>query len=256
MQENTAKRKLATGEAIYGTSLEIALDPEMPILLSAAGLDFFFVDTEHSPANYYQIRALCRSARYAQISALVRVTQNEPHLITRALDSGAMGIIVPRVHSAAEAKRAVEVMKYPPEGSRGFGIHSIIHDFRFTNAEEEMASADQETMTILQIESTEGLAAVNEIAQTSAVDALFVGPYDLTISMGIAEQFQSERFWDAIDRVIRACDAAGIAAGIQSSRLDLLCEAKRRGMRFLLYASDSSVMLEGFRQGLARFRAC
>lgn len=256
MQEHTAKRKLARGEAIYGTSLEIALDPEMPILLSAADLDFFFIDTEHSPADYHQIRALCRSARYAKISALVRVTQNEPHLITRALDSGAMGVIVPRVHSPGEAKRAVDVMKYPPAGNRGFGMHSIIHDFRFTNPEEEMASADEETMTVLQIESMEGLAAVNDIAQTPSVDALFVGPYDLTISMRIAEQFQSERFWEAIDRVIQACNAAGIAAGIQSPRLDLLCEAKKRGMRFLLYASDSSVMLDGYRQGLARFRAC
>jgi len=256
MQKNAAKEKLALGEAIYGTSLEIALDPEMPVLLSAAGFDFFFIDTEHSPADYHQIRALCRSARYAGVSALVRVTQNEPYLITRALDSGAMGIIVPRVHSSAQARQAVDAMKYLPAGTRGFGMHSIIHDFRFSNAAQEMHSANQETMTVLQIESATGLEAVDEIAQTPLVDALFVGPYDLTISMGIAEQFESEEFWRAIDRVIRACKTAGIAAGIQSPRLDLLCEAKRRGMRFLLYASDSSVLLDGFREGLARFRAC
>jgi 4-hydroxy-2-oxoheptanedioate aldolase len=256
MQKNTAKEKLARGEAIYGTSLEIALDPEMPLLLSAAGLDFFFIDTEHSPADYHEIRALCRSAKYCNIAALVRVTQNEPHLITRALDSGAAGIIVPRVHSSCEAKKATEIMKYPPHGNRGFGMLSIIHDFRFTDPQQEMESANQETITVLQIESAAGLGAVDEIASTAFVDALFVGPYDLTISMGIAEQFQSQQFWEAIDRVIHACNDAGIAAGIQSPRLDLLCEAKRRGMRFLLYASDSSVLLDGYRDGLARFRAC
>jgi 2-dehydro-3-deoxyglucarate aldolase/4-hydroxy-2-oxoheptanedioate aldolase len=256
MLENTAKKKLARGEAIYGTSLEIALDPEMPLLLSAAGLDFFFIDTEHSPADYHQIRALCRSAKYCHITALVRVTQNEPHLITRALDSGAAGIIVPRVHSSSEAEKAAEMMKYPPHGNRGFGMHSVIHDFRFTNAHEEMDSANQETMTVLQIESAAGLAAVGEIAQTPVVDALFVGPYDLSISMGIPEQFQSAEFWDAIDRVISACRRPGIAAGIQSPSLDLLCEAKRRGMTFLLYASDSSVLLSGYREGLSRFRSC
>lgn len=256
MQKNTAKEKLARGEAIYGTSLELVLDPEMPLLLSAAGLDFFFIDTEHCPADYHQIRSLCRSARYANVPALVRVTQNEPYLITRALDSGAMGIIVPRVHSSAEAKLAAKMMKYVPEGVRGFGMHSIIHDFRFTNAEEEMKSANEETMTVLQIESAAGLAAVNDIAQTPAVDALFIGPYDLSISMGIPEQFQSADFWNAIDQVIAACRTAGVAAGIQSPRLDLLCEAKRRGMTFLLYASDSSVLLSGYREGLSRFRAC
>lgn len=256
MQTNTAKEKLKRGEAVYGTSLEMALDPEMAILLCAAGLDFFFIDTEHSPADYHQIRALCRTGRYAKIPALVRVTQNEAHLITRALDSGAMGVIVPRVHSASGARHAVEMIKYPPEGQRGFGMHSIIHDFHFTNPAQEMRSANDETMTVLQIESKEGLNAVEEIARIPSVDALFVGPYDLTISMGIPEQFDSPQFWDAIARVVKACSAAGVAAGIQSDRLDLLCTAKKLGMTFLLYASDSGILLEGYRSGISRFRAC
>jgi 2-keto-3-deoxy-L-rhamnonate aldolase RhmA len=254
MQKNTVKEKLKAGQTVYGTSLEIALDPEMALLLKAAGLDFFFVDTEHCPADYHEIQAVCRTARGAGIIPLVRITENEPHLITRTLDVGAMGIIVPRVHSAEEARAAVDSIKYLPEGRRGFGMRSVIHDFRFTNPVDEMASANRETLTVLQIESKEGLSCVEQIAATPRADALFIGPYDLTISMCIAEQFDSPVFWSAVERVVAACEAAGIAAGIQSPRMELLREAKRRGVRFLLYSSDVAVLLEGFRRAMAELK--
>jgi 2-keto-3-deoxy-L-rhamnonate aldolase RhmA len=255
MQKNMVKEKLRAGNAVYGTSLEIALDPEMALLLAAAGLDFFFIDTEHCPADYHEIQALCRTARGAGLVPMVRVTQNEPHLITRTLDVGAMGIIVPRVHSAQEARDSIECIKYLPEGRRGFGMRGIIHDFQFTNPADEMASANRETMAVLQIESQEGLCRVEEIAATRHVDALFIGPYDLTISMGIAEQFDSPVFWGAVDRVIAGCENAGIASGIQSPRLDLLHEARRRGVRFLMYSSDVAVLLDGFKRGIAELKS-
>jgi 2-keto-3-deoxy-L-rhamnonate aldolase RhmA len=167
---------------------------------------------------------------------------------------GAMGIIVPRVHSREEACRAVQASKYLPEGQRGFGMRSVIHDFRFTNPTDEMASANRETLVVLQIESRGGLDNVEEIAAVPHVDALFIGPYDLTISLGIAERFESEEFWSAVQRVVAACDKAGIAAGIQSPRVDLLHEAMRRGVRLVLYSSDVAVLLAGFRAGLEEVR--
>ena len=92
MQKNKVKEILRAGKCAYGTSLEDALGSEMPLILAKAGLDFFFVDTEHSPADYFQLQALCRTAHYSGITPLLRVTQNRPELITRALDNGAMGV--------------------------------------------------------------------------------------------------------------------------------------------------------------------
>src|SRR5262245_55594028 len=100
MQTNSAKQKLQAGQTIYGTSLTECFDAEIAILLKAAGLDFFFTDTEHATADYHEIQGLCRSARGAGIIPMVRVTDSIPFLITRALDVGSMGIVVPRVHSA------------------------------------------------------------------------------------------------------------------------------------------------------------
>ena len=191
MQPNSLKEKLKRGLPVFGTSLTDCLDPEFAVLLEAAGVEFFFVDTEHSPASYSQIQALCRAARGVGIVPMVRVPQNESFLITRALDVGAMGLVVPRVHSPAEARSAVDFMKYIPIGRRGFGMRSIITDYRWTNAAAEMASANQETLVVLQIESKEGLETVEEIAAVPEVDALMIGPYDLSISMGIAEDFQN-----------------------------------------------------------------
>jgi 2-keto-3-deoxy-L-rhamnonate aldolase RhmA len=255
MRPNEAKEKLQRGESVYGTSLEYCLDPEIPLLLHKAGLDLFFVDTEHTTPDYRDIRALCRTARDFGITPMVRVTQNEGPLITRALDCGAMGIVVPRVHTPEEARSAVQWMKYPPAGKRGFGMHSIMTDFEWRNPVEMMAEVDRQTLVALQVESREGLECVEATAAVPGVDVLFIGPYDLTISMGIAEQFQGLAFWDAVDRVVAACRKNGIAAGIQTGDMSLLLEARRRGVRFLLYGSDYSVLFQAYRHSMEQIRS-
>jgi hypothetical protein len=126
-------------------------------MLAAAGLDLFFVDTEHTITDYREIQNICRAARGAGIVPMVRVTQNEPFLISRALDCGAMGIVVPRVHSPAEARAAVEAMKFTPQGRRGFGFRGAIHDYKPASLAEELASANSETMAVLQMESREAI---------------------------------------------------------------------------------------------------
>lgn len=254
MQTNTAKHRLHQGQAIWGTSLAECLDPEIPVLLHAAGLDFFFADTEHATTTHAQIQTLCRSARAAGIIPMVRVTQSEPHLITRILDVGAMGVIVPRVQDAVQARRVVENVKFPPEGRRGFGLRSIVTDMRESSAAEQIAASNRETAVILQIESAAGVEAAAEIAAVPGVDALFVGPYDLTMSMGIIEQFDHPKFWEAVDRVIQAADKAGIAAGLQTPSPKILREAQNRGARLLIYASDSTVLFEGYRNALQELK--
>ncbi|MBZ5565252.1 MAG: hypothetical protein LAP13_22885 [Acidobacteriia bacterium] len=254
MHPNTAKRKLREGACIYGTSLEDCLSPEMPVILAAAGLDFFFIDTEHSPAGYGEIQALCRSAHSAGIVPLVRVTENQPHLISRALDVGASGVIVPRLKSHEEAEAVVRCVKFPPLGKRGYGLRSVVTNLQGGPAQAAVESCNQETMVVPMIETREALEDVERIAAVEGVDALFIGPYDLTLSLGILEQFDHAQFWDAVDRVIRAAKAAGIAAGLQTGSIPMLQEVRKRGGRFLLYASDVGVLLEGFRQGLAQLK--
>jgi 2-keto-3-deoxy-L-rhamnonate aldolase RhmA len=255
MRKNHAKGKLRAGECVYGASVEYCLDPEISVLLSKAGLDLFFIDTEHQAASYADIRAICRTARDFGITPLVRVTQCEPALITRALDCGAMGVVVPRVHSPGEARTAVRAMKYTPQGNRGFGMHSIMTNFNWDDPVKMMAETNDETLAVLQVESKEALQSVEAIAATPGLDVLFIGPYDLSISMGIVEQFQSAAFRDAVDRVVAACRSRNIAAGIQTGDIGLMKEARRRGVRFLLYAGDFSVLFGAYKEKLAEIKA-
>jgi len=254
MQKNTLKEKLRDQECVYGSSLEDCLDPEIAVVLAAAGLDFFFIDTEHCAAGYSEIQGLCRAARAAGIVPMVRVAQNEPYLLSRVADVGAMGVIVPRIHSVEEARAAVKALKFPPLGRRGFGLRSIVTDLRAKSADDEVASCNRELMIVLMIESREGLEGVEEIAKVEGVDVLFVGPYDLTLSLGIIEQFDNPIFWRAIDRVIEACRQAGIAAGLQSRDMDMLIETRKRGGRFLMYGSDTAVLFDGYKRAISQLK--
>jgi len=245
---------LKAGHCVYGTSLEECLDAEMAVLLAAAGLDFFFIDTEHCTASYSQIQMLCRAAAGVGIASLVRVTQNEPGLISRSLDVGAMGVIVPRVHSRAEAQSALNVMKFPPLGHRGFGLRGIVTDFQPEPAQKKVESANQETLSVLMIESRSGLESVEEIAALPNLDVLFVGPYDLTLSLGIVEQFDNPVFLNGLERVIRACQSSGIAAGVQTGDMPLLVKAREMGARFLLYGSDTSILLSGYSAAMSSLK--
>jgi 2-keto-3-deoxy-L-rhamnonate aldolase RhmA len=255
LQANLIKEKLRAGGTVYGTSLGDWLSPELPVLLAAAGLDFFFIDTEHSPTDYGQIKGLCRTARSRGVTPLVRVTDNSPSLISRALDVGAMGIIVPRVNSAAEARTALDAMKFPPIGKRGYGLGSIVTDLKGNPAQDEIISANRETLAVMMIESREGLEAVDDIASLPGVDVLFIGPYDLSLSLGIIEQFENPVFWKAVDKIIKAARKANVAVGVQSGNTDFLMQVREMGAQFLICGSESSMLLESYRSTLSRMKA-
>jgi 2-dehydro-3-deoxyglucarate aldolase/4-hydroxy-2-oxoheptanedioate aldolase len=255
LQKNLVKVKLQAGGRVYGTSLGDRLDLELPIILAAAGIDFFFIDTEHSSVSYNQIKGICRVARGAGVVPLVRVTTNSSALISRALDVGAMGIIVPRINSAAEARSAVDAMKFPPIGRRGYGLGSIVTDLKGDSAQDETVSANRETLVVLMIESQEGLTAVEEIAAVPEIDVLFIGPYDLSLSLGIIEQFEHPIFLKALERIVKAGHKAGLSVGLQSGNMTLLTRVREMGVRFLICGSDSSVLLEGYRKTVAAMKA-
>ena len=149
----------------------------------------------------------------------------------------------------------MDAMKFPPLGHRGYGLGTIVTDLKGNSAQEEVNSANRETLAVMMIESQEGVRAVEEIAAVAEVDALFVGPYDLSLALGILEQFESPLFLTALEKVIKAGSNAGIAVGLQSKDMALLTRARDMGARFIIYSSDYSVLLSGYKDGIARLKS-
>src|SRR5208282_3489692 len=128
---------------------------------------------------------------------------------------------------------------------------TIITDVMQGPAAAEIASCNRETLAVLMVETTTALDQVEEIAKLPGLDVLFIGPYDLSLALGIIEQFDNPIFWNAVDRVVAACKAAGIATGLQTGSMPLLHEARRRGVRFLNYSSDVGILFSGYKQAMS-----
>lgn len=247
MQKNLVKAKLREGGTVLGTCLTDFYGPEVVTTIKAAGLDFFFIDTEHSAASERDIQTLVRVARAADVTPIVRVTQTEGFLISRTLDVGALGIIAPRVHSVEQARGVVDAAKFTPEGSRGYGLRSIINDYNFGGAKAEMEASNRETLIIVQMESRECVDAIYDITAVPGVDATMVGPFDLSVSLGIPGDFDNPIFWDAFDRMVDACNKNGVAPGVHMASIPLLKKAQEHGARYLVFGSDVSVLLSGLK---------
>lgn len=253
MKTNNIKHTLSGGGSVLGTCITDYLSAEAPAIISAAGLDFFFIDTEHAPTTYRDVQTLVRSAKQFDVGVLVRVTQAEYPLIARALDCGAMGIIAPRTSSVEEAKAIVQAMKFPPLGNRGYGLRSIVTDMDFHGAQNEMASSDAESLCIVQMETQSCVDQIEEIVAVEGVDATMVGPFDLSVSLGIPGEFDNPKFWAAFDKMVAACDKAGVAPGVHFGNAEMLQRAKDHGARFLVCGTDVSVMLAGWKQVRSAF---
>lgn len=213
MRENNVKRALSQGKVSVGTAFFEFCTPGAPRIGAAAGIDFAFFDTEHTGWSNDVLRVLIQSAHGAGIVPLVRPAAIQYHLLSQPLDLGAMGLIVPMVESREQAELLVRCTKYPPQGRRGTAFGIAHDDYRQGDVIAKMESANRETMLIAQIETADGLEHVDEIATVPGIDVLWVGQFDLTASLGIAGEFQNQRYLTALDRVAEAARRHGKAAG-------------------------------------------
>jgi 2-dehydro-3-deoxyglucarate aldolase/4-hydroxy-2-oxoheptanedioate aldolase len=209
MSDNFRDR-LLRGDRLIGTLLSLP-SPELVEIASDAGFDWLFLDMEHGALEARDILGMVRAARQP-CAPLVRVPENREMWIKKALDTGAAGIIVPHVNSAEDAAKAVHWGKYPPEGGRSVGFsRSNRYGARF---QESVESANAETVVVAQVEHIDGVRAIEAILDVSGVDAVFIGPYDLSASLGKPGRIQDLDVREAIRAVAAACARRKVPAGI------------------------------------------
>ncbi|MGZ5302162.1 MAG: HpcH/HpaI aldolase family protein [Actinomycetota bacterium] len=253
MTRETLRSRLARGGTAFGTMLFEFNTLGVPRIAAAATADFVMIDLEHTGWGIEGIRPLLAAGRSQDPEMLVRVQGSARHLISPALDLGARGVMVPMVDDSIEAELVVQAARFAPHGSRGFGL--LYPDQLEGGVGAAMGAAEDATLVILQIETEAGLGHVEEIARTPGVDVLWVGQFDLSIALGVPGAFDDARLTQAEDRVLAACAAAGITAGVLVGSPDVGRSMLTRGFRMIALGSDIDLYGGALRSGLQALRA-
>jgi 2-keto-3-deoxy-L-rhamnonate aldolase RhmA len=244
---NTLKQKLAAGKLTRGLwiTLEAATITEIAVELE---FDWVVIDAEHGHLDYKEILEHVRATRASDTTPLVRIAEVQQGLIKRVLDIGAAGIIVPQVYGADEVARAVRFAKYPPAGVRGVGgERATSWSMRLA---ESTRAANEQTMVIPLIETVEAYNSLDAIMSTPGVDALFIGPADLSSSAGYLGQWEGPGVAEMVLAIKDRAAARGLACGIMAKGLDNARMRRDQGFRMIGVASDTGLIIRGAQEAL------
>lgn len=255
MKSNRCKQILADGGTPVGHMVMEFHTRGMAQMLAVADLDFALIDTEHSAFSQANVADLVAWLQATDIAPIVRVPQLDYHFIARALDAGALGIMVPNVKSGDEARALVSAAKYAALGERGVGLGAALTRYQAVDPAEFMAYSNDNTLLLAQIESVQALDNLDDIASTTGIDVLWVGQFDLTQSMGIPGQFEHERFLDALQQVIDAARRHDKAVGAQPNSIDQARAWMDMGMSIISYSSDHAVYKSALSTAVGQLRS-
>ena len=254
MRENRVKRALARGETAIGTMVFEFRTPGIGRIAAAAGAEFAIFDMEHTGWSDETIGTLIATSRAVDLVPMVRVPATQYHLLSRPLDLGAMGIMVPMVETAEQARSIVQFAKYPPLGRRGAAFGVAHDDYLSGDVPAKIASANAEGLLIAQIETSQGVENVDAIAAIAGIDVLWIGHFDLTNSLGIPGQFSHPTYLRAVDRVVAACQRHGKAPGFMVSSPAEGKEYLAKGFRILAYWGDLWIYGQALKSGIDAMR--
>jgi 2-dehydro-3-deoxyglucarate aldolase/4-hydroxy-2-oxoheptanedioate aldolase len=245
MHINPVKHALKEGKLQAGCSFSILRSPDAARILAAAGFQWTYVDSEHGPFDLETLADINRASVAAGLMPIVRVADLQYALVARALDNGAQGIIFPRVEDPELLARAVSWTKFPPMGVRGFGLGPAHVDYEKVTIPQIIEHLNANTLVVLQIETKLAVERRDELLSVPGIDAIMIGPADLSISLGVPGQFDHPTMIETIELVKESCLKHGVAPGIHMRALVHAKFWKERGMKFLSCGAETSFMMEG-----------
>ncbi len=244
---NQLRDKLRRGEIVLGQMVLELFTPGIGPMLAAAGLDFVIYDMEHGRCDITLLAEMIASCRGTGIVPMARVPDLSYAPLSRVLDLGAEGVMVPRVETRAQAEEIVAALKYPPQGKRGVAL-GIAHDLYRSGDPSFFAASNRQTTIIVLLETARAFENLEEIVSVPGVDIAWLGHYDLTVSMGIPAQFEHPRFLSAMDSLVDACRRFGVTPGFLPPNSLSAAHWVEKGFRAISLGSDIGVFISALKQ--------
>ena len=243
------KEQVLSGRVMAGAwcNLASSLTTEMA---ARAGFDWILIDQEHGPGDSLTLLGQLQAVGARPCAPIVRIDWNEMPRFKQALDLGAAGIMIPYIETADDAARAVSYLRYPPQGLRGVATSPRATGFG-TEFDDYFTAANRELLTVTQIETARAVQNAKQIAAVDGVDVLFVGPMDLSLSVGLPGRFEDPDYRAILAQVASVARDSGKAAGILLPSIQLLEMVYDMGYRFVAAGSDGGMVMQGMKNNLA-----
>jgi 4-hydroxy-2-oxoheptanedioate aldolase len=257
MSETSMKEKLAAGGLVLCMNLRLARSVDIAMVAKAGGYDALYVDMQHAPYSIETTATICAAALGIGITPLVRVPSHEAQWMSRVLDGGAQGVILPDVNTRAQAEAIVRACRFPPLGKRSvMGLGPAL-GYRAVPLAELNPKLNGETAVIVMLETAEGIENCDAIAAVEGVDVLLIGSGDLTTDLGIPGQVDHPRLRAAYERVAAACRTHNKVLGVGGIRHNTALQGELIGLgaRFVIAGTDTNYVLAGARADTAALRA-
>jgi 4-hydroxy-2-oxoheptanedioate aldolase len=246
------KKRLQAGEVLLGP-FTLVPEPIMVTALGLAGMDFVILDMEHGPFDISEVETMCHAANGAGIAPIVRVGEINDWMILRALDVGATGVQVPQITCKADAEAVVRAAKYRPIGDRGLSIITRAGALG-TRGPKYTDLANEETAVVVHIEGVEGVRNLDEVLKVPHIDVIFLGPYDLSQSLGIPGQVDDPRVQDAIRDSVKKIRKAGKFAGSFAKDVPTAKRMIGMGVQYMSVSVDAAIYQAACRDIVAQLR--
>lgn len=247
------KKRLQDGEKLVGPFMKFT-NPGLVEIFGKAGFDFVVIDTEHGPQSTESVENLVRAAELAGISPVVRVRRNESSLISCALDVGAEGILVPQVTTVQDALNVVKATRFAPEGERGVCCYVRAASYSHESKFDYFKRANRDNVVIILIEGEQGIINLDEIIQLPGIDVIFIGPYDLSQSLGLAGQVDHPLVLEKMQEVVSKAQRAGLVVGTFVDNLEVAALWSRMGVQFMAYSVDTGIIYQASRDIVCKIR--
>jgi 2-dehydro-3-deoxyglucarate aldolase/4-hydroxy-2-oxoheptanedioate aldolase len=242
------KQKITTQTQMRGAMVFEFFSPGIPIILKNAGCEFIIFDMEHGGLSLEQFKTLAITSNSNKIEPFIRIPEINYNYVARALDLGALGVMVPMVNTPDDAIKIVHSSKYPPRGIRGAGF-GFAHD-NYINQDplSYIEKANNSLINIIQIETKKGLENVKEIASIDGVDCLWVGHFDLTNFLGVPGDFSSKIYLDAIDEIVVAANSYKKSLGIMVNSKEELETYSKLGFNMIAVGTEMNILSRSISQ--------